>query len=63
MIAALIFVVLLFENRSKSNAVASALIVAALAFVVYVPAGYYIERFMWRKRIDKLATTGAPRGR
>ncbi len=63
LIAALIFVVLLVENHAKSNAVPSALIVAALAFVVYVPVGYYIERFMWRRRMDKAATTGPTRGR
>ncbi len=63
LISGLIFVVLLVENHAKGNAIASALVVAALAFVVYVPVGYYIERFMWRRRMDKAATSGSARGR
>ncbi len=61
-IGVLIFVVLLVENHAKGNAVFSALVVAVLAFVIYVPVGYYIERFMWRRRMDK-AATGSARGR
>lgn len=62
MIAVLIFALLLIEHHSKSSALPSALIVAVLAFVVYVPVGFYIERFMWRRRMDKTATTGVKRG-
>jgi hypothetical protein len=61
MIGVLIFVVLLFENHSKSNALPSALIVAALAFFVYVPVGYYLEKIMWKRRMSKLAPTGSSR--
>jgi hypothetical protein len=62
-IGVLMFLVLLFENRSKGNAVPSALLIAALAFVVYVPLGYYLERMMWKRRMDKAAATGSTRGR
>jgi hypothetical protein len=61
MIGVLIFVVLLVENHSKGNALPSALIVGVLAFVVYTPVGFYMERFMWKRRMAKLPTTGAPR--
>ncbi len=63
MIGVLMFFVLFIENRGKSNAVTSALLVGALATILYIPLGYYMERFMWKRRLEKAATTGPPRGR
>ena len=63
LMATLIFVFLLFTSHVKhGSAVPSALIVAVLAFVVYVPGGYYMERFMWKRRLAN-PPTGAKRGR
>jgi hypothetical protein len=30
---------------------------AILALVIYVPAGYYLERFLWRRRMAKMGYT------
>jgi hypothetical protein len=61
-IGVLIVIVLLFENRSKSNALPTALVLGAVLFAVYIPIGYYLEKTMWKRRMDKLAT-GSPPGR
>jgi Flp pilus assembly protein TadB len=37
----------------KNNRIISALIFAVLAFALYVPAGYYIELTMFRRRMRK----------
>ncbi len=47
--AVLMFLFLTFLTHTK-NRVASALIFAVLAFLLYVPAGYYMEVFLWRRR-------------
>jgi hypothetical protein len=52
LMASLIFLFLLFTNHPKTgSALPSALIVALLAFAVYVPGGFYMERFMWKRRM------------
>jgi hypothetical protein len=65
LMAALIFLFLLFTNHPKTgSAVPAALVVALLAFVVYVPGGFYMEKFMWKRRMKNPApTTGAKRGK
>jgi hypothetical protein len=45
----LLFAFLLLTNKSH-NRVASALLFTAVALAIYVPAGYYIELFLWRRR-------------
>jgi Flp pilus assembly protein TadB len=47
--AALLFVFLLVTAKG-SNKVAVAFLFTAVALLIYVPAGYYIELFLWRRR-------------
>jgi hypothetical protein len=59
--AAIIF---LFLSFTKKNELVGDLVVALLAFAVYVPGGYYMEHFMWKRRMKGSGTaTGAKRGR
>ncbi len=50
--AGFMFVFLFFTNKNK---VAPAAVFAILAFVLYVPAGYYMEVFLFRRRQEKRA--------
>jgi Flp pilus assembly protein TadB len=50
--SALMFVFLLLVGP-KSNRVESAAIFAVFALVIYIPAGYYIELMMFRRRMQK----------
>jgi hypothetical protein len=45
----IMFIFLLLTTHGK-NRVASAVVFAILALALYVPAGYYLERFLWRRR-------------
>src|SRR5918911_3311153 len=45
----LLFFLLLFTARGH-NRFLVAVIFTLVALAIYVPAGYYIERFMWRRR-------------
>jgi Flp pilus assembly protein TadB len=47
--AALLFVFLLLTAKG-SNKVGVAFLFTAAALLIYVPAGYYIELFLWRRR-------------
>ena len=53
------FAVLLFA--SKGHNVLYALVFGVLAFCLYVPAGFYLETYMWKRRMRKLGTPPAPR--
>jgi hypothetical protein len=59
--AALLFVFLLVTGPKKDK-VATALIFTAIALAIYVPAGYYIELFLWRRR-QKRKLAGGGDGR
>jgi hypothetical protein len=50
--AALMFA-FLFITGSKGNRFSAALIFAVLAFALYVPAGYYMELLLFRRRQAK----------
>ena len=53
--AGLMFVFLLITDRTKHGSpIVTAIIFAVLALVIYVPAGYYLERFLWRRRMAKM---------
>jgi hypothetical protein len=53
--AGLMFVFLLITDHTKhGNPIITAVIFAIIAMVIYVPAGYYLERFLWRRRMVKL---------
>ncbi|HET9073980.1 MAG TPA: hypothetical protein VFN48_05325 [Solirubrobacteraceae bacterium] len=60
--AVIILVVLLLTNK-RSGSAPAVVVVALLAFVVYVPGGYYMERFMWKRRMNKTVAPAARRGR
>jgi hypothetical protein len=50
--AALMFAFLLFTTKGK-NRVETALLFGVFALAIYVPAGYYLELFLWRRRQRK----------
>ncbi|HKO27873.1 MAG TPA: hypothetical protein VJU80_10480 [Solirubrobacteraceae bacterium] len=47
--AVLLFAFLLLTGRGH-NKVVTAVLFTAIALAIYVPAGYYIELFLWRRR-------------
>lgn len=49
--SALMFVLLLVVG--KGHNVFYAIAFGVLAFVLYVPAGYYLEMFVWKRRMRK----------
>ena len=48
--AAFMFVFLLFTTKGK---ILPAVIFAIVAMILYVPAGYYLESFLWKRRMQK----------
>ncbi len=55
--AVLMLLVLTFvEKGSVGTKFVSALIVAVLALLIYTPASYYLELYMWRRRMAKKGT-------
>jgi hypothetical protein len=60
--AGLMFVFLLITDHQKNagSPIITAVLFAIIAMVIYVPAGYYLERYLWRRRMAKL---GRPVGR
>ena len=54
-LAAAFMFLFLFITNSKGNRLAAALVFAVLAFALYVPAGYYMEVFIYRRRQAKKA--------
>jgi hypothetical protein len=57
MAAALMFVVLTLTGKGSGRFIAAA-VFSVLALALYVPGGYYLERFLWKRR---MRTKGAPR--
>jgi hypothetical protein len=55
--AGLMFVFLLVTDHTKKGSpIITAIVFAIVAMVIYVPAGYYLERFLWRRRMAKMGT-------
>ena len=50
-----IFLFIVTPSSKHTNRFASAILLAVLAMVIYVPAGYYLERFLWQRRMAKKA--------
>ena len=46
----LMFIFLLVTSKFK---IAPSLLFAVVAMVIYVPAGYYLELFLWRRRVGR----------
>lgn len=53
--AGFMFIFLLLT--SKGN-IAAAVVFAIFAFALYVPSGYYLEMYLWRRRQKKRAAGG-----
>ena len=51
-VLAALFICVFLLVTTKGNVLAS-IAFAAVAAVIYIPAGYYLETFMWRRRISK----------
>jgi hypothetical protein len=51
--AAIMFIFLLVTTKG-SNRIGTAVIFAVFALVIYVPAGYYMDRWLWRRRQRKM---------
>ena len=49
------FIFLLLTTRGKNGGLAAAIVFAVFALVLYVPAGYYLEMFLYRRRQRKKA--------
>ncbi len=59
--AGLMFVFLLLTDHTKHGSpIITAVVFAFVAMAIYVPAGYYLERFLWKRR---MAQMGARAGR
>ena len=56
-LASLLMFVFLALVGPKNNRIISALIFAVFAFLLYVPAGYYVELVMYRRRMQKKGQT------
>ncbi len=53
----MLFVFVLLTSHSKSGSpVLTALLFAVLALLLYVPAGYYLETWLYRRRLAKQNT-------
>lgn len=53
--ALFMFVFLLLTDHPKhGSAIGAAIVFALIAMAIYVPAGYYLERFLWRRRMAKM---------
>jgi Flp pilus assembly protein TadB len=53
--AAVIMFVFLLLTTKGSNRIGTALVFAVFALVIYVPAGYYMDRWLWRRRQRRMA--------
>jgi hypothetical protein len=62
MAAAILFIFVLIAGPKGSNRIASAFIFAALALAIYVPAGYYLETLLYRRRQRKKELSGTGNG-
>jgi hypothetical protein len=54
--AAIMFIFLLLTTKGKSGGLAAAAVFAVFALVLYVPAGYYLELYLYRRRQRKKET-------
>ena len=59
---AFMFIFLLFTNKSKgAGKIVGALVFALVAMVLYIGLGYYIEMYLWRRRMAKKQAAAARR--
>lgn len=55
------FVFLLFVGPKSHNRLLGAVLFALVAVVLYIVAGYYLETFLWRRRMAKKQASSVPR--
>jgi Flp pilus assembly protein TadB len=60
--AVIIFIFVVITGKSGNRILAGALF-ALIAMAIYVPAGYYLEMVLWRRRQAKKAAEGGRDGR
>jgi hypothetical protein len=49
------FMLIFLLVTSKGKSIAASIIFALFAMAIYVPAGYYMERWVWRRRMRQKA--------
>lgn len=52
--AVLLFLFLLLTTKGQ-NRVVTAILFTAIALAIYIPAGYYVETFLWKRRMRNRA--------
>lgn len=60
--AVIVFIFMIVVSKGK-NRVASAVVFTAIALVIYIPAGYYIELFLYRRRQRGKSGSGKAAGK
>ena len=58
MAAAILFIFVVITHPKGSNPVQAGLLFGLLAFAIYVPAGYLLETFLYRRRMRKKELSG-----
>jgi hypothetical protein len=58
---AFIFVLLYITNSKSSDRLLSSLLFAFVATLLYIPGGYYMEMYMWRRRMAKRGSDAVKR--
>jgi hypothetical protein len=58
---AFIFVLLYITNSKGSDRLVSSLLFAIVATLLYIPGGYYLEMYMWRRRMAKRGSDAVKR--
>ena len=58
-LAALFIFAFMLLTSKGSNRVVAALVFALFALVLYIPGGYYLELFLWRRRQRRAQARGA----
>lgn len=61
-LAAVLLFVFVALTTKGSNRILTGLVFAIVALVIYVPAGYYLELALFRRRQQKKAAQGAGKG-
>jgi hypothetical protein len=59
--AVVLFVFVVVTQHKNHNAILSGLIFAVIAMAIYVPAGYYIDLMVYRRRQAKRGVSGSGR--
>ncbi len=61
--AVMLFALFQLGLAGNDPSIASSLILSAAAFLIYVPLGYQVDRFFWKRRMAKAGRTLPPASR